>query len=183
MLKTRDLHGARISFEKSRELRRECYNPQKIHYSLIDCSCALGKCHDQLGEIKIALEHFKEAHEMLTELYANEPTPQAADCLNSMGVCYEKCGDYSRALENKLAALEMRKKLCADDANSLDLAESYHSLAVTYDSLNDFDTAHKYKYAALEIRKKHFGSKPNSLLASSLNNIGVSFERKGQLKG
>jgi len=119
---------------------------------------------------------------MASTLYP-EPTPQTAECLNLMGVCYEKCGDYKQALEKKLSAHEMRKKLFADDPYSLDLAESYHSLAVTYDSQNEFETAHKYKMDAFKIRKKVFGNKPNSLLASSLNNIGVSFERQGKFKG
>ena len=128
------------------------------------------------------MSQYKEAHEMVSSIYS-EPTPQAAECLNLIGVCYEKCGDYKRALENKLSAHDMRAKLFANDPYSLELAESYHSLAVTYDSLNEFETAHKYKMDALKIRKKCFGNKPNSLLASSLNNIGVSFERQGKLKG
>ena len=137
--------------------------------------------YTKLGEDRKAFNYYKQAHEMIRNLYNDSDDINVAQSLSNLGVAYELIFEEKKAIDYKLQGLEMKKRLLLPDQYSQDIIDSLNSICLTFIRLGEYKKALEYKLQALEANKKILKNDTN-VLSDCLTDIANLYERMGDEK-
>lgn len=143
-----------------------------------DANYEAGLKNINLEDYKNALENFTRALDTYKK-YSKEE--QAAYCLDKMGVCYLKLRNYVESYRYMTEAYEKRKQIYPGRHHP-DLLISLISLASYYDSIGNYPSADMYREEAARMRQSIGASVKDAEFATSLNNLGISYMKLGDVK-
>ena len=139
----------------------------------------IGLMHGQIGAIDIAFGKMDSAKDHLTtalSIFEKINYQQGLVAAhNSLGICLAKMGSYKEAAQHFLASLKINQ-----DKNDIHgLVQSYLKLGALNEQINNLDKALEYQQKALKLNEQ---LPPSSAEATILNNIGIIYAKKGQMK-
>lgn len=128
-------------------------------------------------DYKQSLRNLQEAYEIY-QAYSKEE--QSAYCLDKIGMCYLKLLKLVESYDYLVRAFNKRKQIYGKNAHP-DVIISLTSLASYYESIGNFDLSNKYKAEAYK-QSESLTNDNNLDYATSLNNLGISYLKMGDLK-
>lgn len=134
--------------------------------------------HAKTGEFSHALEHYKMAMEIQSDLYKEQASPQMAQTLSSMGVVYKKLGLYQLAVSEYEKANEMLRGLYGQE--HLSVAIVMMNQANVYHHMGMYEQALEKHEESLRIKEKLLGERHREV-AKSLGNTALTYQRLGRL--
>lgn len=146
---------------------------------LADLYNHLGFVYRKSSEYEKALEFYKKAKDLLSNLPDGSTNPVLGDTYNDLGIVYINKRDYEDALECYKKGLEIRNQ-CVPK-NPLKLAYSYHNIGTVYQRLGNIPMAIENHSKALEIRE-NCSEPPMLEIAASYAQIGNDHTSDNQFK-
>lgn len=128
-------------------------------------------------DYKNALEKFLAAVDIYNKFHKEE---QIAYCYDKIGLCYLKRRAYTESLEYLTRAYNKRCEMYPEGRHP-EIVISLNSLAAYFDSIGRHGDADLYKEKAAEARRL-IGEVKDPEFATSVNNVGVSYLRLGEIK-
>ncbi|WP_214070680.1 tetratricopeptide repeat protein [Mucilaginibacter sp. dw_454] len=147
--------------------------------STLSYPMGVGLMHGQLGAIDIALGKIDSAKfHLKTALSIFEKINYQQGLVvvhNSLGIVFAKTAGYKESAQNFLAALKINQ--ARNDVHGL--VQSYLKLGALNEQINNLDKALEYQESALKLNTQLPPSNSESYI---LNNIGIIYAKKGQMK-
>lgn len=131
----------------------------------------LGFIESELGDLKKAVEHYKESLKIREEIGDKSGI---ASCLNNIGNSYEFRGDYETALDYYKKSIKLKEEV----GNKEGIASSLNNIASIYQRIGKTDLALENFKKSLKIRRE-INNKDG--IAISLNNMGGFYDAIGNI--
>jgi tetratricopeptide (TPR) repeat protein len=150
----------------------------------------VGIAYEKLGQLEKGLQYKEQALTMYQALYQGNH-PSIAESLNSVGIAYDNLGKREKELQYKEQALTMRQALY--QGNHPDIANSLNNVGIAYGKLGKIEKL--LQFVGLSSKEKELQYKEQALtmyqalyqgnhpdIAESLNDVGIAYEKLGQIE-
>eukprot|EP01065_Artemidia_motanka_P038245 TRINITY_DN47101_c0_g1_i1.p1 TRINITY_DN47101_c0_g1~~TRINITY_DN47101_c0_g1_i1.p1 ORF type:complete len:427 (+),score=108.37 TRINITY_DN47101_c0_g1_i1:56-1336(+) len=131
----------------------------------------LGLLHFRKGQLREAMEHYKEAQRLVERHYCTDRMA-VADLYHNIAVVYDAQNQLPRALEFYKKALRIRERFEPTREQQLLLALTKENVAMVWRDQDNTAEAVKMMQSVLSIRRRYNGS-DSVEYASSLFNLGL----------
>ena len=140
----------------------------------------LGLTCYQLGEFKLALQHFEKEVEIKIDLYRSEDHEEIATSYNNIGLIYSQLKNFNQAIRYYNMSLEIKKKRLSP--TDISIAKTLHNLADRHYQLQEYDKALSCFREALDIKEKYRKSSNHPDLCTTINAMGLIYLEKEDYK-
>lgn len=142
----------------------------------------IGKCQNALGNLQIrlrnygtALDHYREAKEIIAEKFGPEHL-HVGSILGNMGMAYQEIDSFQASLESHFAALAIRKKRLRE--NHPTIALNHNNLGDAYLAMGRLDEAEDQYKMSMEMWKGELGPDHVNVAIAHYNLGDIHRERK-----
>jgi tetratricopeptide (TPR) repeat protein len=178
-----NLEKALLVFERSLKICKEIEDKTREGIAL----GRIGKIHQELGNLKLALDFFEKRKDLGEQLYTE--FPKNVNFKNGLAVSYEKLGETNQELGNlKLALeffekdLELSEQLYTEFPNNVSfkngLAVSYQFLGNTHRKLGNLKIALEFFENSNNLIEQLYTKFSNNV--SFKNGLAISYEKLGE---
>eukprot|EP00435_Cladocopium_sp_Y103_P019143 s2104_g4.t1 len=140
----------------------------------------LGGVTAQLGNLKLAMQHFQESLQMQRSLHGEGDHPGIAATLNQLGKVKVQLGEEEEAMHYLEQSLRIQRSLHGDGDNP-GIAETLNELGVVTAQTGNLEQAMQHFEESLRMQRSLHGDVDHPGIATTLNELGDVFTQLGNL--